>query len=71
MPDGRGGMKEYRTAPNYEVVVSKDNVRRFMDEVGFLNERKNAQLQDAAGQYKRGFHKESFLATFRASRSCG
>ena len=64
MPDGRGGMKEYRTAPNYEVVVSKDNVRRFMDEVGFLNERKNAQLQDAAGQYKRGFHKESFLATF-------
>ena len=57
-------MKEYRTASNYEMVVSKDNVRRFMDEVGFLNERKNAQLQDVAGQYKKGFYKERFLATF-------
>ena len=64
MPDGKGGMKEYRTASNYEMVVSKDNVRRFMDEVGFLNERKNAQLQDVAGQYKKGFYKERFLATF-------
>ena len=64
MPDGKGGAKEYRTATNYEVVVSKDNVRRFMDEVGFLNERKNAQLLEAAGQYKKGFYKERFLATF-------
>ena len=64
MPDGKDGMKEYRTASNYEMVVSKDNVRRFMDEVGFLNERKNAQLQDVAGQYKKGFYKERFLATF-------
>ncbi len=64
MPDGKGGMKGYHTMPNYEVIVGKDNVRRFMDEIGFLNERKNTQLHDAAGRYDKGFYKERFFATF-------
>ena len=64
MPDGRGGMKEYTTQPNYEVIIGKDNVRRFADEIGFLNESKNARLRDAAEAYKKGFYKERFLATF-------
>ena len=64
MPDGKGGTKQYKTLPNYEVIISKDNVRRFAEEIGFLNERKNARLSEATAAYKRGFYKERFLATF-------
>ena len=46
MPDGKGGSKEYKTLPNYEVIIGKDNVLRFRDEIGFLNEVKNATLAD-------------------------
>ena len=35
MPDGKGGSKEYKTLPNYEVIIGKDNVLRFRDEIGF------------------------------------
>ena len=65
MPDGNGGSKLYRTKPNYEVIIGKDNVLRFRDEIGFLNENKNAKLADRIASYgKRGFYKERFLATF-------
>ena len=65
MPDGKGGAKGYKTLPNYEVVIGKDNVRRFADEIGFLNEAKNAKIADRIASYgERGFYKERFLATF-------
>ena len=64
MPDGKGGTGDYDTLPNYEVVIGKDNVRRFKDEIGFLNESKNARLADAVKAYKKGFYRERFLATF-------
>ncbi|MCI0439852.1 MAG: hypothetical protein L0177_12080, partial [Chloroflexi bacterium] len=64
MPDGKGGLKEYKTAANYEVIIGKDNVRRFVQEVGFLSEQKNARLRAAVSAYKEGFYKERFLATF-------
>ena len=65
MPDGKRGSKEYKTLPNYEVIIGKDNVLRFRDEIGFLNEVKNATLADRIASYgKRGFYKDLFLATF-------
>ncbi len=71
MPDGKGGTKQYRTLANYEVIIGKDNVRRFADEIGFLNERKNIRLQEAMAAYKRGFYKERFLATFDRLETLG
>ena len=54
-----------RTAANYEVVIGKDNVLRFRDEIGFLNEAKNDRLANRIASYgERGFYKERFLATF-------
>ena len=65
MPDGKGGRKEYKTLPNYEVIIGRDNVRRFADEIGFLNKTKNTTLANRMASYgKRGFYKERFLATF-------
>ena len=72
MPDGKGGTKQYLTKPNYEVVIGKDNVLRFRDELGFLNEAKNAKLADRIASYgKRGFYKERFLATFDRLEALG
>ncbi len=72
MPDGRGCVKEYMTIPNYEVIISKDNVCRFMDEIGFLNEQKNIRLQKVVSEYgDRGFYKEGFLAIFESLEPLG
>ena len=72
MPDGKGGSKPYRTKENYEVIIGKDNVLRFRDEIGFLNETKNATLADRMASYgKRGFYKERFLATFDRLETLG
>ena len=65
MPDGKGGKKPYRTKANCEVIIGKDNVLRFRDEIGFLNEAKNDRLANRIASYgKCGFYKESFLARF-------
>ena len=64
MPDGKGGRKNYKTLANYELIVSRDNVIRFADEIGFLNERKNARLSEVLSKYKRGMYAERFFATF-------
>ena len=72
MPDGKGGRKDYATIPNYEVILGKDNVQRFKDEIGFLTEYKNARLEEVVSRYgKRGFYKESFLATFNRLEPLG
>ncbi|MYE54655.1 MAG: hypothetical protein F4X34_05605 [Chloroflexi bacterium] len=72
MPDGKGGSKSYHTKANYEVIISRDNVLRFRDEIGFLNEAKNAKLADRIAAYgKRGFYRERFLATFDRLESLG
>ena len=64
LPDGKGGVKEYETMPNYELVISKSNVQRFAGEIGFLTERKNVTLAERISTYKKGFYAERFLATF-------
>lgn len=72
MPDGKGGNKPYHTKANYEVIISRDNVLRFRDEIGFLNEAKNAKLANRIASYsKRGFYRERFLATFDRLESMG
>ena len=36
IPDGRGGLKEYPTKAQHELVISKSNLGVFADEIGFL-----------------------------------
>jgi ribonucleoside-diphosphate reductase alpha chain len=64
MPDGRGGEKTYYTQAGHELVISRNNLLRFEQEIGFLQRTKTEKLATALTSYgKRGPYSESFLAT--------
>ncbi|PSP77510.1 ribonucleoside-diphosphate reductase, partial [Halobacteriales archaeon QS_4_69_225] len=63
LPDGTGGQKEYETKGFHDLVISKDNIIRFRDEIGFIREDKNEQLDEIIGSYVRGPQSETFTAT--------
>ena len=63
LPDGNGGTKQYETKGFHDLVISKDNLLRFRDEIGFLLEDKTQQLEKHINSYVRGPQSESFTAT--------
>lgn len=66
MPDGKGGMKEYYHQPEHELAISKTNLIRFANEIGFLTEAKQTKLADYLSRMIRGPYEEPFLATVQA-----
>lgn len=66
-PDGKGDLKLYTTKANHELIISKDNILRFRDNIGFLLEYKQKELvQSILTLEKRGPYRESFTARFEA-----
>lgn len=63
MPDGKGGAKEYYHQPQHELAISKTNLIRFANEIGFLTEAKQTKLADYLSRLIRGPYEESFMAT--------
>jgi ribonucleoside-diphosphate reductase alpha chain len=63
MPDGNGGTATYERQADHDLVISKDSLLTFQEEIGFLREDKTAELEDRLAQYKRGPYSESFSAT--------
>ncbi len=43
LPDGRGGKREYACQADYELIIDGESRDRFMREIGFLGESKNAK----------------------------
>ena len=62
LPNGRGGVSEYKTKANHELVVSGENLTQFKDKVGFIDTRKATRLQQALASYKRKLNRECFFA---------
>jgi ribonucleoside-diphosphate reductase alpha chain len=71
LPDGRGGTKEYDTEGFHELVVAKDNLSRFAEEIGFLLDRKADTLEENLDSYDRGPYTERFEATVEAVEADG
>ena len=46
MPDGKGGLKEYFTQADYELIIDKANRDRFITEIGFLDSSKQAKARE-------------------------
>ncbi len=63
MPDGKGGLKRYWCEAQHELVISKNNMVVFADEIGFMMDYKQAALVDYNTRGKRGPYRESFTAT--------
>lgn len=66
MPDGKGGTKEYFHQAQHDLAISKSNLIRFANEIGFLTEAKQGKLADYLSRMTRGPYEESFLATVLA-----
>lgn len=63
LPDGRGGRRRYDCRARYELVVSRANLGRFAERIGFLDARRTARLARAMEAYRRGPYREGFVAT--------
>jgi ribonucleoside-diphosphate reductase alpha chain len=63
MPDGKGGTKDYYTQSQHDLAISKTNLIRFANEIGFLTEAKQSKLADYLSRMVRGPYDEPFLAT--------
>ncbi|PJF39312.1 MAG: ribonucleoside-diphosphate reductase, partial [Phototrophicales bacterium] len=63
MPDGSSGLKSYWCEAQHELVISKQNMVVFVDEIGFLVGYKQLALHDYVTRGKRGPYAEHFTAT--------
>ncbi|WP_248896212.1 LAGLIDADG family homing endonuclease [Haloplanus halobius] len=71
LADGRGGTAEYETQAQHELVIVKDNLERFRDEIGFLLDYKNEALDQRLDTYDRGPDSERFEATVESIENDG
>ncbi|RZN35869.1 MAG: ribonucleoside reductase class II [Methanophagales archaeon ANME-1-THS] len=65
LPDGKGGVKNYVTKSQHELVISKDNLLYFTEEIGFGDAEKMERLEKAIRNYKRSMNRERFVATLK------
>jgi ribonucleoside-diphosphate reductase alpha chain len=63
LPDGRGGLKAYPVAAQYELILGAENRDLFAEIVGFLQEEKQAKLLAFLQDRPRGSYHKPFLAT--------
>ncbi len=62
LPDGRGGVAIYPTAPQHELVIAGDNLAQFARLVGFSDRAKGRRLDVILSGYTRALNRERFCA---------
>ncbi|MFP4051548.1 MAG: LAGLIDADG family homing endonuclease, partial [Thermoplasmata archaeon] len=63
LPDSNGGTKKYKIRSQHELVISKENLHKFKEEIGFIREDKNEKLEELLNGYSKGPYSEKFKAT--------
>lgn len=63
MPDGKGGLKDYFTQADYELILDKANRDQFAREIGFLNQDKQNKLAQFISSKTRLSNAETFETT--------
>lgn len=67
MPDANRELAPYWCEAQHELVIGKDNLLRFQEEIGFLTHDKQAKLEAGLAKLnKRGPYREMFTATFES-----
>lgn len=62
LPNGKGGMAEYLTKAQHELVISGENLQLFVSQVGFADTDKQQHLEQLLASYKRKLNRERFVA---------
>ncbi len=65
LPNGKGGLQEYDCQAYHELVISKQNIHGFAEEIGFLQDAKQQKLANELKDLKRGFYNENFSASIK------
>lgn len=71
LPDGKGGMAEYKTAAQHELVISGENLLRYHEQVGFTDNEKLKKLERCLSSYKRTLNRERFTARVSSITKAG
>ncbi len=71
LPDGKGGTNVSRSQADHDLVVARDNVARFVSEIGFLTHRKQDRLQSFVTGYRRGPYREPFVCRVKSLEADG
>ncbi len=72
LPNGKGANQAYPILAQHELVVSKENLFQYAQEIGFLQEEKTEKLQNALASYgKRGPYSENFVTTVESIELIG
>jgi ribonucleoside-diphosphate reductase alpha chain len=71
MPDGKGGLKEYFTQADYELLLDKTNRDKFAREIGFLNQDKQNKLAQFISGKTRLSNAETFETTVLSVEPAG
>jgi ribonucleoside-diphosphate reductase alpha chain len=71
LPDGKGGMREYATQAQHELVIAGESLARFNELIGFADSDKAARLRALLGGYRRTLNRERFVATVTAVEADG
>ncbi|MEM2104608.1 MAG: ribonucleotide reductase N-terminal alpha domain-containing protein [Candidatus Bathyarchaeia archaeon] len=64
MPNVKGKMKNYPGEPQHKLIISRENILRFDQKIGFGDVNRKKQLESLLKTYKRRLKRETFLATF-------
>ena len=54
LPDGHGGTKEYDCKALHELLITKKDMKKFQDKIGFLRSDKQEQLKELLESYTKG-----------------
>jgi ribonucleoside-diphosphate reductase alpha chain len=71
LPDGKGGLREYFTHADYELLIDKANRDRFVTEIGFLNQEKQDKVQQFISSKSRVSNSEPFETTVFSIEEAG
>jgi ribonucleoside-diphosphate reductase alpha chain len=71
LPDGKGGLKEYFTQADYELIIDKANRDQFVSEIGFLDSMKQAKATNFIASKMRISNAESFETTVARIEEAG
>ena len=71
MPDGRGGMKEYRCKAQYELILNKENRDRFLREIGFISPAKQQKAEGFLASQSRRSNRERYVTRIASIEPAG